>query len=52
MLTRIYGIAFLDKQEMDEYLNILIEADKRDHKKLGPALDIFFFDDTAPGMPY
>ncbi len=52
MLTRIYGVAFLDKQEMDEYSNMLIEAEKRDHKKLGLALDIFFLDDTAPGMPY
>ncbi len=52
MLTRIYGTAFPNQKELDEYLNMLEEAKKRDHKKLGPALDLFMFHETAPGMPY
>lgn len=52
MLTRIYGTAFPTKEELEEYLNMLEEAKKRDHKKLGPALELFFFHETAPGMPY
>src|SRR3989344_4467430 len=52
MLTRIYGTCFATQKEMNEYLKNLEEAKKRDHKKLGPALDLFFFDQTAPGMPY
>jgi threonyl-tRNA synthetase len=52
MLTRIYGVAFGTKKELDEYLVTLEEAKKRDHKKLGPQLGIFMFHETAPGMPY
>jgi len=52
MLTRIYATAFPTKKELDEYLMMLEEAKKRDHKKLGPQLDIFMFHETAPGMPY
>ncbi|MCL4366388.1 threonine--tRNA ligase [Patescibacteria group bacterium] len=52
MLTRIYGTCFSTQQELDEYLKMLEEAKKRDHKKLGPALDLFFFHETAPGMVY
>ena len=52
MLTRIYGTAFPNKEELEEYLHMLDEAEKRDHKKLGPQLDLFFFDETSPGMPY
>lgn len=52
MLTRIYGTAFPTKKELDDYLHQLEEAKKRDHKKLGRALDLFFFDETAPGMAY
>ncbi|HOY61231.1 MAG TPA: threonine--tRNA ligase [Candidatus Woesebacteria bacterium] len=52
MLTRIYGTAFESKEELDKYLFILEEAKKRDHRKLGPQLGIFFLDETAPGMPY
>lgn len=52
MLTRIYGTAFPTQKELDEYLNMLEEAKKRDHKKLGPQLDLFMFADTAPGMAY
>jgi threonyl-tRNA synthetase len=51
-LTRIYGIAFGTKKELDEYLTLLEEARKRDHKKLGSELDLFMFHPTAPGMPY
>jgi threonyl-tRNA synthetase len=52
MLTRIYGTTFPTKQELDEYLEMLEEAKKRDHKKLGKELELFFFDETAPGMTY
>lgn len=52
MLTRIYGTAFPTQKELDDYLNMLDESKKRDHKKLGPQLDLFMFHETAPGMPY
>src|SRR5579872_475099 len=52
MLTRIYGTAFFSKQELDDYLHMLEEAQKRDHKKIGAELDLFHFVDSAPGMPY
>lgn len=52
MLTRIYGTAFFSKEELDQYLKMLEEAEKRDHKKLGPQLDLFIFAETSPGMPY
>lgn len=52
MLTRIYGTAFETQKELDEYLHNLEEAKKRDHRKLGPQLGLFFIHETAPGMPY
>lgn len=52
MLQRIYVYAYPSKTELKEYLNFLEEAKKRDHRKLGPQLDLFFMDETAPGMPY
>ena len=52
MLTRIYGTAFFKQSEMDAYFKMIEEAEKRDHRKLGPALDLFMFDSTAQGMPY
>jgi threonyl-tRNA synthetase len=52
MLTRIYGTAFETQKELDEYLHNLEEARKRDHRKLGPQLSLFFIHETAPGMPY
>ncbi|MCL4353695.1 threonine--tRNA ligase [Patescibacteria group bacterium] len=52
MLTRIYGTCFPSQKEMDEYLKMLEEARKRDHKKIGRELDLFFFHETAPGMAY
>lgn len=52
MLTRIYGTAFPSQAELDEYLNMLEEAKKRDHKKIGREMELFMFDETAPGMTY
>ena len=52
MLTRIYGTAFETQEELDKYVFQVEEAKKRDHKKLGPQLGLFFLDETAPGMPY
>ncbi len=52
MLQRIYAISFPKASELEEYLNLLEEAKKRDHRKLGKELDLFFFDETAPGMAY
>ena len=52
MLTRIYGVVFDKKSEMDEYFRLLEEAMKRDHRKIGKDLELFFFDETAPGMAY
>lgn len=52
MLTRIYGTAFPTQKELDEYLNMLVEAEKRNHKKLGLELKLFMFHETAPGMAY
>ncbi len=52
MLQRIYGTAWQNKKELNEYLNLLEEAKKRDHRKLGRELDIFVFDDeVGPGLP-
>ena len=51
-LQRIYLYAFPSKQELKDHLAWVKEAMERDHKKLGPALDLFMFDETAPGMPY
>lgn len=52
MLTRIYGIAFLEKKELNKYLQCQQEAEKRDHRKLGTKLDLFSFHKEAPGMPF
>ncbi len=52
MLTRIYGLAFETGKKLDEYLKMLEEAEKRDHKILGPKLDLFMFHHTSPGCPY
>ena len=52
MLTRIYGVTFPSQKEMDEYLLMLEEAKKRDHRKLGRELSIFTMDDdVGPGLP-
>ena len=52
MLQRIYGTAFESREALDEYLNRLAEADKRDHRKLGRELDLFLFDPIAPASPF
>jgi len=50
MLQRIYGTAWRDRKELKAYLHRLEKAEKRDHRKLGKALDLFHFQDEAPGM--
>lgn len=52
MLTRIYGITFPDRQQLKNYLTFLEEAKKRDHKILGPQLDLFSLHEEAAGMPF
>ena len=52
MLQRIYGTAFPKKDELDAYLQMLEEAKKRDHRKLGKELGLFAFRDEAPGFPF
>ena len=52
MLQRIYGLAFEDKKELDEYLNMRKEAEKRDHRKLGKQLDLYSFHDEGQGFPF
>lgn len=52
MLQRVYAYAFKDKKQLADYLNMLEEAKKRDHRKLGKEQELFFFDETAPGMAY
>jgi len=51
-LTRIYGVSFPDKKELKEYLTMLEEAERRDHKKIGKEMDLFSFHQEAPGMPF
>lgn len=52
MLTRIYGISFPDRKDLKQYLHTLEEAKKRDHKILGPKLDLFSIKEEGPGMPF
>jgi len=52
MLQRIYGTAWLTKEDLDKYLWRLEEAKKRDHRKLGRELDLFEFHDISPGAPF
>jgi len=52
MLQRIYGTAWAKKEELDAYLHRIEEAEKRDHRKLGRALDLFHLQDEAPGMVF
>ena len=52
MLTRIYATAFGKKEELEQYLTMLEEAKKRDHRKLGKELDLFMLSDYGPGMPF
>ena len=52
MLQRIYGTAWRNEKELNEYLKFLEEAEKRDHRKLGKELDLFHFQDDAPGSVF
>ena len=52
MLQRVYVYGFADKAQLKEYLHMMEEAEKRDHRKLGKQLGLFFFSEYAPGMPF
>lgn len=52
MLQRIYGVAFSSKKELEKYLNMIEEAKKRDHRKLGRELKLFEIMDEGPGFPF
>ena len=52
MLQRVYGTAWIKKDELDAYLHMIEEAEKRDHRKLGRLLDLFHIQDEAPGMVF
>ena len=52
MLTRIYGTAFANKEDLENYLTMLEEAKKRDHRKLGKELGLFMFAEEGPGFPF
>ena len=52
MLQRIYGTAWLSKKDLQAYLTLLEEAEKRDHRKIGRQLDLFHFDEQAPGAVF
>ena len=52
MLQRIYGTAWTDKKSLELYLKSVEEAEKRDHRKIGKNLDLFHFQEEAPGMVF
>ena len=52
MLQRIYGVSFPSQKELKKHLNNIEEAKKRDHRKLGKELELFYFEECAPGMPF
>ncbi len=52
MLQRVYGICFQKEEDLNDYLNFLEEAKKRDHKKLGKELDLFMMSEYGPGFPF
>ncbi len=52
MLQRVYGICFETEEDLDNYLNFLEEAKKRDHKKLGKEMELFMFSEYGPGLPF
>lgn len=52
MLKRVYGISFPKQKQLDEYLHMLEEAKKRDHRKLGRELRLFEMFDEGPGFPF
>ena len=51
-LQRLYGISFFDKKKLNQYVHMIEEAKKRDHRKLGTRLDLFSFHEEAAGMPF
>lgn len=52
MLTRIYGVAFGSKEELAQYLKMIEEAEKRDHRKIGREMELFMMSDFGPGSPF
>ncbi len=52
MLQRVYGYAFQSEKDLEDHLNFLIEAEKRDHRRLGRELGLFFIDKYSPGSPF
>ncbi|MBY5889684.1 threonine--tRNA ligase [Rhizobium ruizarguesonis] len=52
MLSRIYGTAFAEQSELDNYLHMLAEAEKRDHRRLGREMDLFHFQEEGPGVVF
>ncbi|HIV80377.1 MAG TPA: threonine--tRNA ligase [Candidatus Avanaerovorax faecigallinarum] len=52
MLQRIYGTCFPSQEELDEYINMLEEAKKRDHRKIGKEMDLFMLTEEGPGFPF
>ncbi|WP_026623361.1 threonyl-tRNA synthetase [Ensifer sp. WSM1721] len=52
MLTRIYGTAWHSQEELDQYLHVLAEAEKRDHRRLGREMDLFHFQEEGPGVVF
>ena len=52
MLTRIYGVAFGSKEELAQYLRMIEEAEKRDHRKIGREMELFMMSDFGPGSPF
>ncbi|MBB3318912.1 threonyl-tRNA synthetase [Rhizobium sp. BK181] len=52
MLTRIYGTAFAEQVDLDNYLHVLAEAEKRDHRRLGREMDLFHFQEEGPGVVF
>ena len=52
MLTRIYGTAWNSEKDLEKYLNIIEEAQKRDHRKIGKEMDLFHFQEEAPGLVF
>ncbi|MCC7574162.1 threonine--tRNA ligase [Candidatus Woesearchaeota archaeon] len=51
-LQRLYGISFPEKKQLQEHLHLIEEAEKRDHRKIGKALDLYFFNDVSPGAAF
>lgn len=51
-LQRVYGISFNDKKDLGDYLKLIEEAEKRDHRKIGKEMDLFMMHELSPGMPF